>query len=57
MYLLGLEEVQEHKITVQVSIGTGGDARWDFWSQVSVRNEAGARKWNHNVYIITRLNP
>jgi len=27
MYFLGLEEVQEHWIIVQVSIGTGGDAR------------------------------
>ena len=27
MYLLGLEEVQEHRIIVRVSIGNGGDAR------------------------------
>jgi len=27
MYFLGLEEVQKHKIIVQVSVGTGGDAR------------------------------
>jgi len=27
MYFLGLEEVQERRIIVQVSVGTGGDAR------------------------------